>query len=94
MKGKISLLAGVGIGYVLGARAGRERYETIVESASTAAEKVRRDPRVQDAAAQAQEMAKEKAAAAADTAKDAAQSAQAKVNGSSGDQTNTGSAGA
>lgn len=83
MKGKITLVAGVGIGYVLGARAGRERYETIVETASTAAEKVRRDPRVQDAAAQAQDKAREKAGAAADAAKDAAQNAsqaaQAKV---------------
>jgi uncharacterized protein YjbJ (UPF0337 family) len=83
MKGKITLLAGVGIGYVLGARAGHEHYETIVETAGTAADKVRRDPRVQDAATQAQDLAKEKAAAATDATKDAAQGAaqgaQAKV---------------
>lgn len=29
MRGKLVLLVGVGIGYVLGARAGRERYEDI-----------------------------------------------------------------
>ncbi|WP_213816061.1 YtxH domain-containing protein [Glaciihabitans sp. dw_435] len=29
MKGKILLVVGVGVGYVLGARAGRERYEQI-----------------------------------------------------------------
>jgi hypothetical protein len=30
---KLSLLIGAGVGYVLGARAGRERYETIVRLA-------------------------------------------------------------
>ncbi len=29
MKGKIGLVVGLGVGYVLGARAGRERYEQI-----------------------------------------------------------------
>jgi hypothetical protein len=29
MKGKILLVVGIGVGYVLGARAGRERYEDI-----------------------------------------------------------------
>ncbi|PRY67902.1 hypothetical protein B0I08_10563 [Glaciihabitans tibetensis] len=29
MKGKILLVVGVGVGYVLGAKAGRERYESI-----------------------------------------------------------------
>ena len=29
MKGKIGLVVGIGVGYVLGARAGRERYEQI-----------------------------------------------------------------
>jgi hypothetical protein len=32
--GKVSLALGFGVGYVLGARAGRERYEQIVQSAS------------------------------------------------------------
>lgn len=34
MKGKIGLIVGVGIGYVLGTRAGRERYEQIKEAAT------------------------------------------------------------
>jgi hypothetical protein len=34
---KLSLLVGGAIGYVLGARAGRERYETIVRYARTVA---------------------------------------------------------
>jgi len=34
MKGKILFLAGLGVGYVLGTRAGRERYETIKKSAA------------------------------------------------------------
>ena len=29
MKGKIGLVVGIGVGYVLGTRAGRERYEQI-----------------------------------------------------------------
>lgn len=36
MKGKIGLVVGLGVGYVLGTRAGRERYEQI----STAAKKL------------------------------------------------------
>ena len=34
MKGKILFLAGVGVGYLLGTRAGRERYEQIKSVAS------------------------------------------------------------
>ena len=34
MKGKILFLAGLGVGYVLGTRAGRERYEQIKAAAS------------------------------------------------------------
>jgi len=35
MKGKILFLAGLGVGYVLGTRAGRERYEQIKAAASS-----------------------------------------------------------
>ncbi|WP_040167158.1 hypothetical protein [Microbacterium gorillae] len=34
MRGKIGLVVGLGVGYVLGTRAGRERYEQIAEAAS------------------------------------------------------------
>ena len=43
MKGKILLVVGIGVGYVLGARAGRERYEDIKRMAG----KFWNDPRVQ-----------------------------------------------
>ena len=43
MKGKILMVVGLVLGYILGARAGRERYEQI----RAGAEKVWQDPRVQ-----------------------------------------------
>ncbi|MBF4623151.1 YtxH domain-containing protein [Clavibacter sp. VKM Ac-2872] len=43
MKGKLLFVAGAGVGYVLGARAGRKRYEQI----RTNAKKVWDDPKVQ-----------------------------------------------
>jgi SLT domain-containing protein len=57
MRGKISLLAGGAIGYVLGTRAGRERYEQIVAQAQS----FWNNPTVQEKASQAQDLAKEKA---------------------------------
>ena len=47
---KLSFLAGVGAGYVLGARAGRERYEQIRRAWSQAKD----DPRLQSIAGVAQ----------------------------------------
>jgi len=49
--GKVTLLAGLAAGYVLGTRDGRERYEQI----RTQATKVMQDPRVKRKAAQAQD---------------------------------------
>jgi hypothetical protein len=46
MRNKLIFLAGVGVGYVLGARAGRERYEQLVR----VARKVRENPTVQETA--------------------------------------------
>ena len=43
MRGKILFVAGLGVGYVLGTRAGRERYEQIKSTAAT----FWNDPRVQ-----------------------------------------------
>lgn len=57
MKGKILLVVGLGIGYVLGARAGRQRYEQI----RAAAEKLWNDPRVQRQVNQAEDFVKDKA---------------------------------
>ncbi|MGH3646455.1 MAG: hypothetical protein ACRDTM_04670 [Micromonosporaceae bacterium] len=45
MRGKVMFVAGLAIGYVLGSKAGRERYEQIVR----AARKVRSNPTVQEA---------------------------------------------
>jgi len=57
MKGKITLLAGTAIGYVLGTRAGRERYEQIKSQAQS----LWGNPKVQEKAAAAQDFAKQKA---------------------------------
>jgi hypothetical protein len=78
---KLRVLAVFGAGYVLGARAGRQRYEQI----AGAARKVADDPRVQRVAHRAQDAAAQQASAAAEVAKDkvtsAASSAADKVRG-------------
>lgn len=62
---KPALLTAFGIGYLLGARAGRERYDAIVAKAQG----LWHDPRVQQKAHQARVVAEEKA----DTARHAVQ---------------------
>jgi hypothetical protein len=62
MAGKLTVLAGLGAGYVLGAKAGRERYEQIAGKA----QELWRDPRVQQKAGQAQQLVKDKAPGSAD----------------------------
>jgi hypothetical protein len=57
MIGKLKWLVGFGAGYVLGARAGRERYDQIAGKA----QELWRDPRVQAKADQAQQLVMEKA---------------------------------
>lgn len=57
MAGKLQLLVGFGAGYVVGARAGRERYDQIAGKA----QELWRAPRVQEKADQAQQAVKEKA---------------------------------
>lgn len=44
MKAKLTLLAGAAIGYVIGTRAGRERYEQLKSSVN----RTWKDPRIQD----------------------------------------------
>ena len=92
---KTTILAAAAAGYVLGARAGRERYEQIVDAAG----RVKGSPQVQKAAAQAQDFAaeqapivKEKAQEAAEKASGAAKSAADKA-GSNGSDGSTDSAG-
>ena len=84
---KIAFVAGIGVGYVLGARAGKQRYEQI----KAQADKAWHNPQVQEKVTAAQETVKAKApvvgqkakeaagtaaSAAASTAKDAASSAK------------------
>jgi len=64
MKGKILFVFGLALGYVLGTRAGRERYEQI----KAGAEKVWHDPRVQRQVATVEEFVKDKAPDLADKA--------------------------
>jgi hypothetical protein len=77
---KLLLLVAGGIGYVLGTRAGRERYEQIAGLAN----KVKNDPRVQDAAHQAAETAKAQAPVVKDKVTSAAGTVADKVKPSHG----------
>lgn len=76
---KLSVLVAGGVGYVLGARAGRERYEQIQRLAT----RVKENPTVQDTARQATEAAKDAARDAAPVVKqkvsEAASAAAGKV---------------
>jgi hypothetical protein len=54
---KLTLLSAFAGGYVLGAKAGRERYEQIVDTAN----QVKTDPRVQQATARAEDLVREAA---------------------------------
>ena len=77
MKGKILLLTGLAVGYVLGTRAGRERYEEI----KTAANKLWADPRVQKPVRQAEDFVKDKAPEVADFVTDGVKNVASKVTG-------------
>lgn len=57
MRGKLLLLVGLGVGYVLGTRAGREKYDEMKATAT----KLWSDPRVQKQVKSAQDFAKDKA---------------------------------
>jgi hypothetical protein len=77
---KLLLLVAGGIGYVLGTKAGRERYEQIRGTFN----KVKDDPRVQEKAHQAADLAKEKAPVVQDKFTKAADAASAKVKSARG----------
>ena len=72
---KLMLLVAGGVGYVLGTRAGRERYEQIKRTAT----RVKEDPRVQEKAHQAADLAKDKAPVVKDKVAAAASTAADKV---------------
>ena len=79
MKKLLVLVAG-GIGYVLGTKAGRERYEQM----RGAVDMVKNDPRVQEKAHQAADLAKEKAPIVKDKVAGAADAAASKAKSSGG----------
>ena len=72
---RLPLLIAGGIGYVLGTKAGRERYDQILSTFN----KVKDDPRVQDKAQQAVDIAKEKAPVVQEKLADVADTATSKV---------------
>jgi hypothetical protein len=72
---KMTLLAAAGVGYVLGARAGRARYEQIANGARRFAG----NPKVQAAAGRAQETVAQQAPVVASAVKDKATSAASTV---------------
>ncbi|MDQ3165640.1 MAG: hypothetical protein M3Q17_05705 [Actinomycetota bacterium] len=82
---KISMLAAAAVGYVLGARAGRDRYDQISEKAHGFWE----NPKVRQAAADAKDVAAEQAPVVKDKITDAASKVADKTTG----KTNTGSRG-
>jgi hypothetical protein len=75
MRNKLLFLTGVGIGYVLGTKAGHERYEQIRGTFN----KVKDDPRVQEKTQQAADLAKEKAPVVKDKLSEVADTATTKV---------------
>jgi hypothetical protein len=68
MKGKILFVVGVGVGYVLGTRAGRERYEQIKRATA----KFWENPTVKRQVATAEDFVKDKAPEVADFLADSA----------------------
>ncbi|NEM92449.1 YtxH domain-containing protein [Galbitalea soli] len=78
MKGKILLVVGLGVGYVLGARAGRERYEDIKRMT----ERFWGDPRVQKQVHHAEDFVKDKAPDVAEFLVDGAKKVVSQVSGS------------
>jgi hypothetical protein len=85
VKGKILLVVGLGVGYLLGTRAGRERYEQIKDAAS----KLWNDPRVQQRVDQAEDFVKDKAPEVAEFLADGAKNVVSKVSGSTAPKSST-----
>jgi hypothetical protein len=77
MRNKLMLLIAAGAGYVLGARAGRERYDEIADKAN----KLWTDPRVQEKVEEVKAKAPEVAQKVGDQAKHTAEDLKAKASG-------------
>lgn len=78
MRGKLLLVVGLAAGYVLGARAGRERYEDIKRTAA----KLWNSPGVQRQVRTAEDFAKDKAPEVVGFLADGAKKVAAQVSGS------------
>lgn len=86
---KLLILVAAAAGYVLGTKAGRERYDQIMQTFG----KVKDDPRVAEAAHQVAEVAKKQAPVVADKVSEAASTAKNKVSDAAStakDRANTG----
>lgn len=86
MKKRLILLAGLGVGYVLGSRTGRQSYEKL----KAQAQDLWTDPRVQDTVEKANQSIRDKSPAVADavqTAADKVNSATAPGSASAGSTT-------
>lgn len=77
MRGKILFLTGMGVGYVLGTKAGRERYNQIKRTA----DKLWSDPRVQQRVDQVEDFVKEKGPEVAEFVGDNAKKLASQVTG-------------
>lgn len=77
MRGKILFAAGLAVGYVLGTRAGRERYEQMARAARS----FWNDPRVQRRVDQVEDFVKEKAPEVAEFVSDGAKKVVDQVTG-------------
>lgn len=75
MRGKVLLVVGLAAGYVLGARAGRERYNQM----KLQARKLWNDPRVQKQVKTAEQFAKDKAPEVVDFVSDNAKKVASQV---------------
>ena len=82
MRGKILFFFGVALGYVLGTRAGRERYEQIRAGAL----KVWNDPRVQEQVSTVEGFVKDKAPDVAEAASAAAKKVSSTIRQARGTQ--------
>ncbi|MGL4340128.1 MAG: YtxH domain-containing protein [Rhodoglobus sp.] len=78
MKGKILLVVGLGIGYVLGARAGREKYDKI----AAVADKLWNSPPVKKKVATVEDFVKEKSPDVAEFVADGAKKVVTQLLGS------------
>ena len=77
---RLPLIVAGGVGYVLGTKAGRERYEQIMSQFN----RVKEDPRVQQKAQEAAQFAREQAPVVKDKVSSAADVAAHKVAGQDG----------